>query len=88
VVLLSTAHTSTNGNWSNKLSTAADLSEAALEDMMIQIGQAKNDRGHSHRLRPTKLIIPVNLMFNAKRILKSDQQSDGEQRPQRPEGNA
>lgn len=75
VVLLSTAHTSTNGNWSNTLSTAADLSEASLEDMVIQIGQATNDRGLQIAIRPTKLIIPINLMFDAKRILKSDYQS-------------
>jgi phage major head subunit gpT-like protein len=75
VVLLSTSHPSTAGNWSNKLSTAADLSEAALEDMMIQIAQAKNDRGHVINLKPKKLLIPSNLMFDAKRILKSDRQS-------------
>jgi phage major head subunit gpT-like protein len=75
VVLLSTAHPSSNGNWSNKLSTAADLSEAALEDIVIQIGQAVNDRGLNIALRPKKLIVPVNLMFEAKRILKSEQQS-------------
>jgi hypothetical protein len=75
VVLLSTSHTSTNGNWSNTLSTAADLSEASLEDLCIQIGQATNDRGLNMAIRPTKLIIPINLMFDAKRILKSDYQS-------------
>jgi hypothetical protein len=75
VVLLSTAHPSTNGNWSNKLATAADLSEAALEDIVIQIGQATNDRGLNIALRPKKLIVPVNLMFDAKRILKSELQS-------------
>jgi phage major head subunit gpT-like protein len=75
VVLLSTAHPSTNGNWSNKLSTAADLSEAALEDLCIQIGQATNDRGLNIALRPKKLIVPINLMFDAKRILKSELQS-------------
>jgi hypothetical protein len=75
VVLLSTAHTSTNGNYSNTLSTAADLSEASLEDLVVQIGQAVNDRGLNIALRPKKLIIPVNLMFEAKRILKSDGQS-------------
>jgi hypothetical protein len=75
VVMLSTAHTSTNGNWSNTLSTAADLSEASLEDLCIQIGQATNDRGLNMAIRPTKLIIPINLMFDAKRILKSDYQS-------------
>lgn len=75
VVLLSTAHTSTAGNWSNTLSTAADLSEASLEDMMVQIAQAKNDRGHIINLKAKKLIVPSNLMFDAKRILKSDLQS-------------
>jgi hypothetical protein len=76
VVLLSTAHTSTAGNWSNKLATAADLSEASLEDMVIQISQATNDRGLNIALRPTKLIVPVNLQFEAKRILKSELQSN------------
>lgn len=75
VVLLSTSHPSTAGNWSNKLSTAADLSEASLEDIVIQIGQAVNDRGLNIALKAKKLIIPVNLMFDAKRILKSEQQS-------------
>jgi phage major head subunit gpT-like protein len=75
VVLLSTAHTSTAGNWSNKLGTAADLSEASLEDMVIQIAQAVNDRGLQIAIRPMKLIVPVNLQFDAKRILKSELQS-------------
>lgn len=75
VVLLSTAHTSTSGNWSNKLSTDADLSEAALEDIMVQIAQAKNDRGHIINLQAKKLIVSSSDMFNAKRILKSDKQS-------------
>jgi hypothetical protein len=42
---------------------------------VIQIGQAVNDRGLNIALRPKKLIVPVNLMFEAKRILKSEQQS-------------
>ncbi len=75
VVLLSTSHPSTSGNWSNKLATDADLSEAALEDIMVQIAQAKNDRGHVINLKAKKLIVSSSDMFNAKRILKSDQQS-------------
>jgi hypothetical protein len=42
---------------------------------MVQIAQAKNDRGHVINLKPTKLIVPSNLMFDVKRVLKSDQQS-------------
>ena len=72
VVLLSTAHVTTNGNQSNKLSTAADFSEAALEDIMIQIGGAKNERGMAIALRGMKLIHPVNLQFDVNRVLKSE----------------
>ncbi len=76
VQLLSTAHTSTSGNYSNRLATDSDLSQAALEDMMVQIAQAKNDRGHVINLKAKKLIVSSSDMFNAKRILKSDLQSD------------
>lgn len=75
VVLSSTAHTSSAGNWSNRLTTAADLSEASLEDLVIQIGQAVNDRGLKISIKPRKLIIPVQLQFEAARILKSVGQS-------------
>ncbi len=70
-----TDHPSTSGTWSNRLSVDADLSEAAVEDMMVQIAQAKNDRGHVINLQGKMLLIPSGEMFNAKRILKSDQQS-------------
>jgi len=70
-----TDHPSTVGSWSNRLTTDADLSEAAIEDLMVQIAQAKNDRGHVIGLRALKVIVPSNEMFNVKRILKSDKQS-------------
>ncbi|CDO34436.1 Mu-like prophage major head subunit gpT family protein [Novosphingobium sp. KN65.2] len=75
VALLSTAHPSVAGNWSNKLATDADLSEASLEDLVIQIGQAKNSRGMRISIKPKSLVIPVQLQFEAARILKSVQQS-------------
>ena len=75
-VLLSTAHPSLAGSQSNKLATAADLSEAALEDLLIQIAQAKNSRGLQIAVRGTKLIVPVNEMFEAARILKSELRVD------------
>ena len=74
--LFSTAHTSQAGNQSNELATAADLSEAALEDLSIQIMKAKNDRGLEIALRPICLITPVDLYYEAQRILKSTLQSD------------
>jgi phage major head subunit gpT-like protein len=59
------------GTWSNELTTAADLSEAALEQAVIDIANFTNDRGLRIAVRPQKLVIPVNLMFEAQRILKS-----------------
>jgi hypothetical protein len=74
--LLSTAHPSLSGNQSNTLTTAADMSEASLEDMAVQIMQAVNSRGMKIALMPKSLIVPTNLAFEATRILKSTGQND------------
>lgn len=60
------------GTWQNELTTAADLSEAALEQAAIDIGDFTNDRGLKIAVQPTKLIVPTELQFEAERILKSD----------------
>lgn len=60
------------GTWANKPSAAVDLSEAALEQAFIDIGLWTNDRGLRIAIRPESLIIPVNLEFEANRILKSE----------------
>lgn len=57
------------GTWSNELSTAADLSEAALEQAVIDIAGFTNDRGLLIAVQPKALIIPRQLTFEAKRIL-------------------
>jgi hypothetical protein len=59
------------GTFANELSTAADLSEAALEQAAIDISLFEDDRGLLIAAKPTKLIIPPQLMFDAHRILKS-----------------
>ena len=74
--MLSAAHPTLAGNQSNLLATASDLSEASLEDMVVQIGQAVNSRGLRISLQAKSLIIPVQLQFEAARILKSVQQND------------
>ena len=71
-VLLATDHTSLNGSFSNKLSTAADFSEASLEDLLIQISNATNERGHKIALRAKKIIYPTALQFEVSRVLKSE----------------
>lgn len=73
--LIATDHPSLSGSQSNELDPAADLSEASLEDLTIQIMEATDDRGLRIQLRPTKLITPVELYYEAGRILRSELQS-------------
>lgn len=73
--LCATDHSSLAGNQSNELATAADLSEASLEDLTIQIMDAVNSKGLKISLQPKSLIIPTALVYDAQRILKSVQRS-------------
>lgn len=76
VALLSSAHTqATGGTYSNVLTPAADLTEASLEDMCIQIMGTTNDRGGLINIMPQSLHVPRQEWFNANRILKSVLQS-------------
>lgn len=73
VALLSTAHPRQDGGtFSNTLATPADLSETALEDVMIMIRTAKDDRGLSIMLRPKKLVISPYLEYDAHRLLRTE----------------
>jgi hypothetical protein len=74
--LFSASHTSLNGTWSNILSTAADMSEAAIEDMLINISVATNSRGLKIALTGQQLVVHPNDAFNATRIVKSTLQND------------
>lgn len=74
--LLATDHPTANGTQSNELATPADLSEASLEDIFIQIMNATDTRGLRISLKPKKLLVPANLVFEATRIVKSDLQND------------
>jgi hypothetical protein len=60
------------GTWSNQIATAADLSEAALEQACIDIAGFTNDRGLLIGVRPKSLVISRYLPFEAKRILNSN----------------
>lgn len=75
VALASASHPTLSGNQSNLL-TAADLSEASLEDMLTMIRVAKNSRGHPIMLKAEKLIVSPYDAFNAERILESTLQND------------
>lgn len=73
VALFSTAHPlKSGGTAANKLTTDADLSETSLEDLLILMGNATDDRGLKIPVNAKKLIVPNALQFVAPRILKSD----------------
>jgi len=76
VSLFSNAHPTLSGNQSNLLTTAADLSEVAVEDLCIQIMQMTNNRGMKISGIPQSLHVPPQLWFEANRIYKSVLQND------------
>lgn len=70
--MVSTAHVNVaGGTWSNESSTSAALSEASLEQAVIDISGFTDDRGLKIAVRPKALIIPKELQFEADRILLS-----------------
>ncbi len=70
--LLATDHPNhAGGTWSNELTTAADLSEASLEQACIDIMDYTDDRGLQISVMPRCLVIPTELIFEADRILHS-----------------
>jgi S-adenosylmethionine/arginine decarboxylase-like enzyme len=73
IVLLSASHLAVaGGTYSNTVTTAVDLSEAALEQAVIDIAGFRDDRGLLIAAKPKQLIIPYTLQFEAKRILGAD----------------
>ncbi len=76
--LLATDHPTQAGDQQNKLTVAADLSEASLENLCILARKATDDRGLKINLMPESLIVPPDLEFEATRILKSYLQSNSD----------
>lgn len=76
VQLFSAAHPTLSGNQSNLLTTAADISETAVEDMCIQIMQMVNNRGLKISGLPQSLNISTQNWFEANRIYHSVLQND------------
>lgn len=78
VALIASNHSNgpSGGTYSNILTIAADLSEASLEDLLIQIGEIEDARGLKMDLQAMRLgIAPAN-QFEAQRILRSVLQND------------
>ena len=70
--LCATDHPTLSGDQKNELTTAADLNETSLEQMLIDIADMKDERGLKIALQGVKMIIPVQLQFVAERLMKSD----------------
>lgn len=77
VALLNASHplTATGGTASNLLTVAANLSEASIEDAVIQMMQFVDDNGYPIMVTPKSLHVHPSEYFNANRILKTTQQT-------------
>lgn len=76
VALISTSHPTQSGNQSNTLTTAAQLSEASIESLFINIRNATDDRGLKININPRCLVVPPQLEPDAYRIVNSVLQND------------
>ncbi len=74
--MIASNHPTLAGNQSNLLTTSADLSELAIEDLGVQIMQATDYRGNKIALIPKCLGISPTQWFDANRILHSVLQND------------
>jgi phage major head subunit gpT-like protein len=61
--------------YSNELSTPASLSEQAIEEALILIGDFRDARGNRTNINSKSLVVPTALKYEACRILKSTGQS-------------
>ena len=71
--LINSAHVNVaGGTWSNIISTAADISEASLEQACIDISKWTDDRGLKIALKPQRIIVPTDLDFEVNKIMKTE----------------
>jgi|TARA_R100001530_G_scaffold135899_1_gene114438 hypothetical protein len=70
--LCSSSHPSISGNQRNQLSTASDLNETSLEQMLIDVAGLTDERGLKIAVRGMKLVIPKELQFIAERVIASN----------------
>lgn len=79
VQLLSTAHPlGGGGTLNNTLTTPAQLSESAMEELTIQLSKWTDERGIPQTAAVKKLVIPPELQYVAARLLMTPYQPDTE----------
>ena len=75
--LASTAHLmEKGGTYRNRPTSGTDLSEASLEQAVIDMADYRDGANKRIKVMPRKLVVPVALMFKAERILNSSNQND------------
>ena len=70
--LCATDHPTFGADLSNEMTTPLDLSEAALEQSMIDIQSFINNRGLKIQTMGKQLVVPKELQFEAARYLKTE----------------
>lgn len=72
--LCSTSHTRLDGGATqkNRPSTDADISVTAIQNMLIDFHNLKDDRGRPAMIRPRKIIISPEDIFTAREVLQSE----------------
>ena len=71
VSMINSTHPVEGGSFSNTLTVAADLSEASLEQALIDISNFRDNRNNRIQVKGRCLAVPPSLMFEAQRILKN-----------------
>ncbi len=71
VALFSASHPTPAGNLTNVPTNPAALSEASIEQMVIDVALFKDNRGQIIHCLPKKIIVHPNNQFNARRVLGS-----------------
>ena len=69
--LFATDHPTLAGDFSNELSTPAELNETSLEQSLIDIAALTDERGLKIAATGVKMIIPSALQFTADRLMNS-----------------
>lgn len=77
VSLVNSAHPfKSGGTWSNQLSAPTNLSQAAIQDLLIQISDLEDDKGLKINVKPVSLHVPTSYQFLANEIVNSTLRSD------------
>ena len=71
VSLVNASHPTEGGTLSNTLTVAADLSEASLEDALIDISNFRDSRNNHISIKGQALLVPPQLMMEATRIVEN-----------------